>query len=106
MLTTCDKRRHNYQRINIRVFCFTSLEKILIFSCPNILFSVYLLYVPPVMVQDPLADGCTDILLRSLRGNEGEIIRSYLHTSHITGPTRPISTTPLPSQTWRKLDFR
>ena len=101
MLTTCDKRRNNYRRLHIRAFRFTSLQKLLIFSRTNIRPRC----VPPSICctefcspcngVGPLADGCTASLLQILRGNEGEIIRSYLHTSHITGPTRPISTTSL-----------
>ena len=55
------------------------------------------------MVSEPLADGCTPSLLQILKGNEGEIIRSYLHSSHITGPTRPISTIPPPQSDCEKI---
>ena len=58
--------------------------------------SICCLFCSPCNGVGPLADGSTASLLQILRGNEGEIIRSYLHISHITGPTRPISTTSSP----------
>ena len=114
MLTTCDKRRNNYPRLHIiyELFALRRSKKIptsQYFISKLSLPSAYLLSVPsrpPVMVSDPLADGCSASLLQILRGNEGEIRRSYLHTRHIIRPTRPISTTSLSSQSWRKLDFR